>query len=113
LALNCPEGKCSSAWSYLVADAELDEGVLAVLGLDEPDVLAAVGRERVVLPDGEQLGLDAECAHAAHDQSAAAEERLGDLRLAGVGVVVDPCPVLLGDLRDDLGEGLGHPHPIE
>ena len=37
---------------FEVADDELDDGVLTVLGLDQGDVLGAVGREREVL----QLG---------------------------------------------------------
>jgi len=70
---------------FEVADAELDDGVLAVLGLDQRDLVAAVGREREVLPDREQLGLPAEDANAAHDQSAGAERGLGDLGLTGCG----------------------------
>jgi hypothetical protein len=64
-----------------------DDGVLAVLGLDERDVLVAVGEKAEVPPVGPQLGLRAEQAGAAHDQPPAAIGGLGDLRLAGVGVV--------------------------
>src|SRR6266536_2591453 len=42
---------------FEVADDGLDDSVLAVLGLDERDLLVAVGRERVVLPGREQLFL--------------------------------------------------------
>ena len=73
-----------------VADAELDDGVLAVLGLDQRDLLVAVGRERVVLPDGEQLGLDTKDADAANDQPAGPENRLGDLRLPVVAAGSEP-----------------------
>jgi hypothetical protein len=59
---------------FEVADHKLDDGVLALLGLDERDRLAAVGREREVLPVRKQLGLDAERANATDDQPAAAQE---------------------------------------
>jgi len=37
---------------FEVADAEFDDGVLAVLSLDEAERAGAVGREREVLQDG-------------------------------------------------------------
>jgi hypothetical protein len=40
---------------FEIADAEFDDGVLAVLGLDRLEWLGAVGDERVVLPAGQQL----------------------------------------------------------
>ena len=47
---------------FEVADRELDDGVLAVLSLDERDVLAAVGEEREVAPVRPQLGLRPDAA---------------------------------------------------
>ena len=70
-----------------VADHELDDGVLAMLALDELERLVAVGDEGEVLPGREQLLLIAEGTHAADDQSLVCECRLGDLRLACFGVV--------------------------
>ena len=37
---------------FEIADRELDDGVLAMLGLDQQQRLGAVGREREVLPVG-------------------------------------------------------------
>ena len=71
---------------FEVGDDLFDDGVVAVLGLDDGDVVGAVGDEREVPPVGEQLGLGAEQAGAADDQPAAAVDGLGDLRLAAVGV---------------------------
>ena len=68
---------------FEVADRELDDGVLAVLGLDQLERLGAVGDEREVAPVRPQLGLGADQAGAAHDQALAAlAVDLGDLRLA-------------------------------
>ena len=72
---------------FEVGDDLLDDGVVAVLGLDDRDVVGAVGDEREVPPVGPQLGLGAEQAGAADDQPAPAVDGLGDLRLAAVGVV--------------------------
>jgi hypothetical protein len=90
-----------------VADDELDAGVLAVLALDERERLAAVGDEGEVLPGRKQLLLGIKGAHAAGDQPLAVERRLGDLRLAGLGVVVQPPPLLLRDRLDRSRDGLG------
>ena len=53
---------------FEVADPEFDDGVLAMLGLDQEQRLGAVGREREVLPVGEQVGLLADQTCAARDQ---------------------------------------------
>ena len=84
---------------FEVADHQLDRGVVAVIDIGGEHRDGAVGRERVVAPVGEQLGLRADQAGAADDQPPAPERGLGDLRLAGVGVVGDRDPVGLGDLR--------------
>ena len=81
---------------FEVGDDLLDDGVVAVLGLDQGDVLGAVGEKAEVAPVGPQLGLGAEQAGAAHDQPAAAVDGLGDLRLTVVGVV-DLRPGVFGD----------------
>ena len=85
--------------------------MLAVLGLDERDVLGAVGGEREVLPVGEQFALGAQRPDAPHDQPPATEGRLGDLRLARVGVVGDRRPGVLGDLLDECPDARGQAHP--
>ena len=76
---------------FEVGDDLLDDGVVAVLGLDERDVVGAVGDEREVPPVGPQLGLGAEQAGAADDQPPPAVGGLGDLRLAVLGVVAIVC----------------------
>ena len=76
---------------FEVADRELHDGVLAVLGFDELERVGAVGQEREVAPVGPQLGLGADQAGAADDQSLGAEHRLRDLRLPGLGVVLSVC----------------------
>ncbi len=83
-----------------VADHQLDRGVVAVIDIGDECRDGAVGREGVVAPVGEQLGLRADQAGAAHDQPEAPELRLGDLRLPGLRVVRHPGPVGLGDLLD-------------
>jgi hypothetical protein len=52
-----------------VGDDLLDDRVLAVLGLDDGELVGAVGDKREVAPVGPQLGLRAEQAAAADDQS--------------------------------------------
>ena len=49
-------------------DDLLDDGVVAVLGLDDRDVVGAVGQKREVPPVGPQRGLGAEQAGAPHDR---------------------------------------------
>jgi hypothetical protein len=56
-----------------VADAEHDDGVLAVVGFDERQRLGAVGREGKQLPRGQELGLAVEAADAANDEAAIAQ----------------------------------------
>jgi hypothetical protein len=51
-----------------------------------------IGDEGVVAPVGEQLGLGADQAGAAHDQPVTPVAGLGDLRQATLGIDdVDPC----------------------
>ena len=83
---------------FEVADRELDDGVLAMLSLDQLERLGAVGDEREVAPVGPELGLGADQAAAADDQSPPAGDRLGDLCLPVFGVVGERPPGLLGDL---------------
>ena len=87
-----PEGKCAKRLVYEVADHQLDRGVVAVIGVGDERRDGAVGREAVVAPVGEQLGLGADQAGAADDQPEALQLGLGDLRLAAVGVVGDRRP---------------------
>ena len=84
---------------FEVGDDLLDDGVVAMLGLDERDVLGAVGDEREVPPVGPQLGLRADQPGAPDDQPPAAVDGLGDLRLALLGVV-DRLPGVLVDRLD-------------
>ena len=84
---------------FEVGDDLFDDGVVAVLGLDEREILGAVGEEAEVPPVGPQLGLGAEQAGAPDDQPPAAVGGLGDLRLAVLGVVADRLPGVLVDLR--------------
>ena len=68
-----------------VADRELDHRVAAMI-LVQPDGGAdPVGDKGVVAPVGEQLGLGAGQAGAAHDQPVTPIAGLGDLRQATVG----------------------------
>ena len=85
---------------FEVADGLLDDGVVAVFGLDDRERVGAVGHEREVPPVGPQLGLRADQAGAPDDHPPAAEHRFGDLRFSGVGVVGERGPGVLGDLRD-------------
>jgi hypothetical protein len=80
LAKQHPEGRCASAWS-LFADAELDDSVLAVLGLDNLERVGAVGDERIELPAGQQLTLGVECADAPD------VERVGASAIADTSVI--------------------------
>ena len=91
---------------FEVADTQLDDGVAAVI-LVQPDRGAdSVGDEGVVAPVGEQLGLGADQAGAAHDQPVAFVAGLGDLGDAAVGVD-DRGPGVLWDLRDRGADRLG------
>ena len=67
---------------FEVGDDLFDDGVVAVLGLDDRDRGGAVGEKREVPPVGEQFGLGAEQAGAPDDQPPIAVDGLGDLRLA-------------------------------
>jgi hypothetical protein len=91
-------GEVAEGLVFEIADRELDDGVLAMLGFDELQRVGAVGREREVLPVGEQLRLVADQAHAADDQPPVTELGLGDLRLAAVGIVREGLPLILVDL---------------
>jgi hypothetical protein len=81
---------------FEVADGQLDDRVLAVLGLDRKQLVAAVGDKRKQLPTGQQLALAIQRADTADDQAPAAERGLGDLRDRAVGVVGERLP---GGLR--------------
>ena len=76
-----------------VADAQLDHGVAAMILVQPHDGADPVGHKRVGAPVGEQLGLGADQAGAAHDQPVTPVAGLGDLRDAPVGI-------------DDVGPGV-------
>ena len=69
---------------FEVADGLLDDGVVAVFGLDDCERVGAVGHEREVSPVGPELGLRADQASAPDDHPPAAEDGFSDLRLAGL-----------------------------
>ena len=65
-----PGGDVGEAGSFFeVTDREFDDGVAAVLGVDDDGRFAAVGDEGVVTPVGEQGGLVAGESGAANDQT--------------------------------------------
>ena len=89
---------------FEIADRELDDGVLAMLGLDQHQRLGAVGRKREVLPVREQLGLLADEPGAAPDQPPIMELGLSDLRLVALWIVRERhrgCLVDQSDQRAD------------
>jgi hypothetical protein len=88
-----------------VADAQLDDGVAAVILVEFDGGADPVGDQGVVAPVGEQLGLGADQA-GAHDQPVAPVAGLGDLGDATVGVD-DLDPGGLVDARDRLPDRLG------
>ena len=96
--------------SLEVADDELDDGVLAVLGIDLVESFGAIGDERVMAPECEQLGLFVlgVQVHATHDQAIVAERRLGHFADCAVGVVDDAKPGVISDLRDLGADDLVH-----
>ena len=106
LASICADGKWQSAWS-LSRGREFDGRVVAVIDIGGQQRHGAVGRERVMTPVGEQLGLGADEPGAANDQPELAQATSRRLRLAGVRVVADRDPVLLGDLGDQRPDLLG------
>src|SRR5829696_7793598 len=53
---------------FEIGDDLLDDGMVAVFGFDEGEIVGAVGQDREVAPVGEQLGLRAEQASAPDDQ---------------------------------------------
>jgi hypothetical protein len=76
---------------FEVADAQLDDWVAAVILVQPHRGADRVGDKGVVAPVGEQLGLGADQAGAAHDEPVALVAGLGDLCDATVGVDdVDP-----------------------
>jgi hypothetical protein len=85
---------------FELADAELDDGVLAVLGFDDANRLAAVGQKREVTPIGPELALGAEQPGAPDDQALLADQGVCDLprRSRSFGgqstAVADPAPRL-------------------
>ena len=90
---------------FEVADRELDDGVLAVLGLDECELVGAVGRERVVLPARAATRPARRASEHGGRSAATAELGLGDLRDRRWGSP-QRCPVVLGD-RLDRGADVG------
>ena len=96
-----------------VADHELNDGVLAMLFLDQLERLAPVSDEGEVLPGRKQLLLIIEGADPANDQPLVAEHGLGDLGRARLRVVGDRPPLLVGDRLDRRGTGLRTRIPIE
>ncbi|HSO97890.1 MAG TPA: hypothetical protein VLP43_02990, partial [Solirubrobacteraceae bacterium] len=74
--------------------------MVAMIDVGEERRDGAVRREAVVAPVGEQLGLRADESGAADDQPPGTEHGLGDLSLAGVGVVLDGDPVGVGNQGD-------------
>ena len=86
--------------SHEVADRELDDGVLAMLGLHEREWLGAVGQEREVPPVGKRLRLRDDQTGATHDQALAGDGRFGDLRFAACGVVRERLPSAVGHRGD-------------
>jgi len=85
VGVEVPGGEVRQCLVFEVGDDLLDDGVLAVLGLDQCDVLVTVGEKTEVPPVGPQLGLRADEAGAADDQPPGAVDGLGDLRLTLVG----------------------------
>jgi hypothetical protein len=80
---------------FVVADGELDDGMLAVLALDHGEGFCAVGDEREVTPVGPERGLRADQPGAAYDQAPPCQACFGDLREARVRVVArDAVPSL-------------------
>jgi hypothetical protein len=80
--------------------------VAAVIGVQPHGGADPVGDKRVVAPVGEQLGLGADQAGAAHDQPVTPIAGLGDLRQATVGVD-DVGPRGLVDSGDRLPDRRG------
>lgn len=64
---------------FEVADRELDNGVLTMLGLDELEGVGGVGREGKQFPRRQQLALAVEGADATDDEASAADSGFGDL----------------------------------
>ena len=68
VGVELPGGEVGERLVLEVGDHLLDHGVPAVLGLDQGDLLGAVGDEGEVAPVGPELGLGAEQAGAPDDQ---------------------------------------------
>ena len=85
LAANLPEDDAAGRPGFEVADAQLDGGVAAMILVQPGRRADSVGDEGVVAPVGEQLGLGADQAGAAHDQPLTLVAGLGDLRDAASG----------------------------
>jgi hypothetical protein len=91
---------------FEIANPEFDDGVVAMLGLDQPQRLGAVSREREVLPVGEQVGLLADQTCATRDQPPTMELGLGDLRLPALGIVGERDPGVFVDQVDQRADRL-------
>jgi hypothetical protein len=76
-----------------VADGELDDGVLAVLGFDDVERFSSVGDEREQLPRRQQLALAVKRANTPDDEAPVAERRFGDLGDARRRVVLERRPL--------------------
>ncbi len=109
LAWKWPEGKCASAWSLRSAMTARRRRARGA-GLDQCDVLIAVGDRAEAPPVGPQLGLGTHESGAPDDQPPAGVGGLGGLRLTSVGVV-DALPGVLVNRLDGRADGLDHPHP--
>ena len=72
VGVELPEGKCTKRLVFEIGDDLLDDGVVTMLGLDDRDVLGAVGEKAEVPPVGPQLGLGADQPGASDDQPPAA-----------------------------------------
>ena len=114
LALKLPGGEVRERLVFEVADRELDDGVLAVLGLDERERLGAVGDEREVPPVGQQLGLRLRACGCAGRSAAAAPSVVSAIcGLAVVGVVGERLPGARRIARSRRDPGLCRRTPIE
>jgi hypothetical protein len=70
---------------FEITDAQLDDCVAAVVGVQPDRGADPVGHKRVVAPVGEQLGLGADQAGATHDQPVTLVAGLGDLARPPLG----------------------------
>ena len=74
-----------------VAACQLDDGVLAMLGLDGLQWVGSIGDEREVAPVRPELGLGADQPGATNDQPPSVRVVCANLRLSLLGVVPKGC----------------------